>query len=121
MRTVVPRITGECNSGVSGDRKPAGTAASAIKGYLSQRDKRLGHLRAKKFEGKNILAELRWCRDTAVALRNFAMEIDYALTDYRRPWPDRPHLPIRKLASERKPRHPVQKAKHARPPQSSAA
>jgi hypothetical protein len=41
MRTVVPEIAGECNSGVSGDRKPAGTAASAIKGYLSQRDKPL--------------------------------------------------------------------------------
>ena len=39
MRTVVPRIAGKSNSGVSGERKPAATAASAIEGYLSKRDK----------------------------------------------------------------------------------
>ncbi len=39
MQTVVPEIAGDCNSGVSGDWKPTVTAASAIEGYLSQRDK----------------------------------------------------------------------------------
>ena len=55
----------------------------------------LGHVRARKFQGKNVLFELRWCRDATTVLRNFAMEIEHALKDYRRPWPDRPRLPNR--------------------------
>jgi len=55
----------------------------------------LGHVRAKKLEGKNILAELEWCRDATITLRNFAMEMDYAMSDYKRTWPDRPKLPTR--------------------------
>jgi hypothetical protein len=36
-----PQIAGERDLGGRGDRKPAGTTASAIRGYLSQRDKPL--------------------------------------------------------------------------------
>jgi hypothetical protein len=57
----------------------------------------LGHIRAKKLASQpNLLAQLRWCRDAASVLRNFAMEIDEAMTKQRvGPWPKKPKLPPR--------------------------
>jgi hypothetical protein len=78
----------------------------------------LGHVRAKKFQGKNILDELRWCRDTTITLRNFAIQLDYAMYDYRRPWPDRPKLPTRPAVDRKKPLPPTHKAKRLPLPQS---
>ncbi len=77
----------------------------------------LGHIRAEKFLGKDILSELRWFRDYASLLRNFAIEIDHALSDYKRPWPDRPKLPVRPATSDKKPPRPAHNAKP--PPRSS--
>lgn len=45
-------------------------------------------------ERKSLLAELRYCRDTAIALSDYAREMDAALVN-RRTWPDRPLLPNR--------------------------
>lgn len=79
----------------------------------------LGHVRARKFQGKDVLSELRWCRDATTVLRNFAMEIEHALKDYKRPWPDRPKLPIHGRPNAKKPPRQVRKAKHPPRPQSS--
>ena len=43
----------------------------------------------------DLLAEFRYCRDTAVTLSDFAREMDSALINPRRPWPGRPQLPNR--------------------------
>lgn len=54
----------------------------------------LGHVRASRLSGKNLLAEFRWCRDASTVLRNFAMEIDMVLSRGGT-WPDQPALPNR--------------------------
>lgn len=59
----------------------------------------LGHRRANRLLEKDLLTEFRWCRDTALVLRNYAIALRNALT-YREPselfpWPDRPTLPNR--------------------------
>jgi len=55
-----------------------------------------GHVRATKlFEKKDLIKEFRWCRDSAIILRDFAEAIDWALADYNRLWPERPSLPNR--------------------------
>jgi hypothetical protein len=54
----------------------------------------LGNVRATKLLNENLLAEFRWCRDLATVLRNFAMQIDAALSG-RASWPARPKLPAR--------------------------
>jgi hypothetical protein len=69
------------------DRGSQGTIVMPITG--------LGHVRAKKLFEKNLLTEYRWCRDASLILTLFAGEIDVALRDYMRPWPDRPSLPNR--------------------------
>jgi hypothetical protein len=43
----------------------------------------------------DLLAEFRYCRDAAMALSDFARELDSALVNPGRPWPDRPRLPNR--------------------------
>ncbi len=54
----------------------------------------LGHVRAGRLAGKDLLVEFRWCRDAATVLRNFAMEIDVVLSRGG-PWTNRPTLPNR--------------------------
>lgn len=43
----------------------------------------------------DLLAEFRYCRDTAITLSDYAREMDSALLHPRRPWPGRPRLPNR--------------------------
>ena len=57
-----------------------------------------GHRRAVKLSKKpNLLAEMAWCRETAIALRDFTIELDDAIWNHRRlkSWPKRPSLPNR--------------------------
>jgi hypothetical protein len=79
-----------------------------------------GNVRASKLLNKNLLAEFRWCRDSATRLRDFAMKIDAALSG-RAPWPDRPKLPARPVTNAQKPRPQERKAKRPRQPRSSKA
>jgi hypothetical protein len=81
----------------------------------------LGHVRAKKLLLKDLLAEFRWCRDAAILLADFASEVDRSLSDYTRPWPQRPAWPVRPGTSGTKPPRPTRQAKRPRPPQSSRA
>lgn len=53
----------------------------------------LGHVRAKKFKGKNLLRELRRFYDTAILLREFSEKLECALNSPRDPLPARPTLP----------------------------
>lgn len=70
--------------------------------YSVQPNVFLGHPRARKFEGKNVLAELKWYRDCAVVLSTFAYQLFYILKIERmmreyhgqKPWPERPTLPV---------------------------
>ena len=79
----------------------------------------LGHIRAQKlFEKKHLLSEFRWCRDSAIALTHFSIDIDAVLVDYMKPWPDRPVLPNRGQTSATKPRPPIPQAKRPRQPES---
>jgi hypothetical protein len=57
----------------------------------------LGHKRAAKLSGKDLLAEFRWCRDTALLLRDFTVDVTIALGAVSKPspWPGRPVLPTR--------------------------
>jgi hypothetical protein len=55
----------------------------------------LGHSRAKKLKGKNLLDELKWCHQTAAALPFFAHLLYMAVLGLQMPWPDRPRLPPR--------------------------
>jgi len=66
-----------------------------------------GHSRATKLAKRpDLLAEFRWCRDTALVLRDYVDLIDDALTISRRPWPKRPSLPNRgQKKGRRGPRH----------------
>ena len=52
----------------------------------------LGHIRASKLLGTNLLIEFRLCRDAITSLRNYAMEVDQCLTKGGT-WPKRPRLP----------------------------
>jgi hypothetical protein len=54
----------------------------------------LGHVRANKLLGKNLLTEFRWCRECSTVLRDYATELDFAFCRGR-PLPDRPKLPSR--------------------------
>ncbi len=62
----------------------------------------LGHLRATKLYGKDLLAGYRRCRDAITALRNYAMQIDECLQRrHSGNWPKRPKLPPRPSATAR--------------------
>jgi hypothetical protein len=54
----------------------------------------LGHVRANKPLGKNLLTEFRWCRECSTLLRDYATELDFAVCRGRA-LPDRPKLPPR--------------------------
>jgi|SRR6185437_10891481 len=62
---------------------------------------------------QHLLGEFRHCRDTAIVLSDFARSIDGALVNPRRPWPDRPSLPIRKPKKDRQ--HPQARPKSPTP------
>jgi len=55
----------------------------------------LGHPRATKLYGKDLLAEFRLCRDSITTLRNYAMQIDECLQRRHGVWPKRPKMPRR--------------------------
>jgi hypothetical protein len=81
----------------------------------------LGHPRARKLEGKDALAEIKWYRATARTLSDFAYQLFYVLLfDARHPWPDRPRLPQLGLSKTRKTKRPRTRAKsHPPPPEAS--
>ena len=58
----------------------------------------LGHPRATKLYGKDLLAEFRLCRDSITTLRNYAMQIDECLQRRHGGWPKRPKMPRRPSA-----------------------
>jgi len=51
--------------------------------------------RAKNLIRKDLLAEFRWQRNVATKLRDYALNIERALSDDHTPWPSRPKLPDR--------------------------
>ena len=62
----------------------------------------LGHPRATKLHGKDLLAEYRRCRDAITTLRNYAMQIDECLQRRHGGWPKRPKMPPRPSANTAK-------------------
>lgn len=53
--------------------------------------------RAKKLSGReNLLKEILYCRNRAIALSDYARCIDFALVRSQKPWPKRPFLQERK-------------------------
>jgi hypothetical protein len=60
---------------------------------------RMQNFRAGKLVDKNLTGELstdfRWCRDSILILRDFALDLRLGLTVEGRAWPDRPRLPNR--------------------------
>lgn len=81
----------------------------------------LGHVRAKKLFPKNLLTEFRYCRDSAIRLSRFAWQMDLALSDHTRPWPDRPALPVRPGTNGPKQHPQARTAKRLRRRKSSLA
>jgi hypothetical protein len=55
----------------------------------------LGHVRAQKLAKRDLLAEFRWGRDSALLLARFALSVNGGLRDLELPWPDRPAWPSR--------------------------
>ncbi len=70
------------NSGVSGDRKPTRTAATAIKGYLSQRDKPLSD----RWSGRSIQSKLKGQPDLTHDSHIDGPESTYCCRCRTRPW-----------------------------------
>jgi hypothetical protein len=100
-------------------------------GYTVTPHSFLGHSRAKKFEGKNALAEIKWYSATARTLSDFAYLLFYAMqfgemmeraghAPY--PWPERPKLPqLDQSKTHKAPRYRA-RAKSPRPrPEASGA
>ena len=54
----------------------------------------LGNPRAKKLHTKDILAEFSWYARSASVLKQYAVDVEAALSSTRRPWPDKPRMPI---------------------------
>jgi hypothetical protein len=54
-----------------------------------------GNRRAGNLIRKNLLAEFRWQRDVAIKLRDYALNIERALSDEQTDWPRRPKWPDR--------------------------
>jgi hypothetical protein len=56
----------------------------------------------------NLLTQFRYCRDASIILSDFAREMDCALINRGKPWPDRPRLPNRgqKSSPPRRPARP---------------
>jgi hypothetical protein len=64
----------------------------------------LGHVRAGKLQGKDLLVEFNRCRATATALRDYATKLDFAVCR-NRSFPGRPVLPVRTRPNAKKPRY----------------
>jgi hypothetical protein len=77
----------------------------------------LGHPRAGKLQGKNVLMEFEWYRDCARVLADFAYELFYSLKMApiaalpAPPLPERPRLPLLGQSKSRKMKHPRKRAK----------
>jgi hypothetical protein len=72
----------------------------------------LGHPRARKLAGKDVLAEFRWYQERAGVLRGFAFKLCEVLIWFpQRPWPDRPQLPQFGQSKTRKTKRPRMTAK----------
>jgi hypothetical protein len=69
---------------------PMGQATPIIQPVIG-----LGHIRANKLAGKNLLAEYRYCRDATTVVRDFAIEVDKVMSRGGK-WPKQPKLPDRK-------------------------
>jgi hypothetical protein len=54
-----------------------------------------GNRRARNLMRKSLLAEFRWQRNVATKLRDYALNIERALSDDHTPWPSRPEWPNR--------------------------
>jgi hypothetical protein len=52
-----------------------------------------GNPSAKRLRGKDILKEFSWYEATASAYRRYINQIQYAVSDARIPWPDKPSMP----------------------------
>jgi hypothetical protein len=68
----------------------------------------------------DLLAEFRFCRDTAITLSEYALAMDGALVHLKRAWPDRPSLPTRKPETSRQ-GHQSRTKQHPRQPSTSRA
>lgn len=79
----------------------------------------LGHIRAQKLAGKNLLAEFRWCRDRAISLSKFAAAMTDTLRDLERPWPDRPPWPKPRGTNEKSQPRRARPTKRQPPPRPS--
>lgn len=76
----------------------------------------LGHPRARKLQGKDVLAELKWYTQRARILGAFAYGMFYALKiapmmHQPHAWPDRPQLPPLGQSKTRKTKHPRKRAR----------
>ena len=49
---------------------------------------------------KDLLAEFRWQRNVAIKLRDYALNVDRALSDEHTPWPNRPKWPERPKSAQ---------------------
>src|SRR5579864_1121854 len=67
-------------------------------------DTSTGHPRALRLEEtmskRELLAEFKWCRDTALELRDYAWWM-YANLCGEGPWPERPRMPVHRQAPNR--------------------
>jgi hypothetical protein len=82
----------------------------------------LGHPRAEKLLlRRNLLAEFRWCRDSARTLTEFAYALDAAAGGLGPPWPDRPKMPNRGETNTQRRPPPTPPIEPSRPPRSSRA
>lgn len=81
----------------------------------------IGHRnkRALRLWDKDLLKEFRYCRDYCVILRDFVVELEWALRSQRNAWPDTPKRPNRGDSNHKKHPLPKNKAKLPRPPKSS--
>ena len=73
-----------------------------------------GHIRAKKLDGKNMLKDFKWCRDTSVVLSDFAWQIARCVPGPNNvPWPERPKLLTRGATNSPKSHSPTAPTKPA--------
>ena len=80
----------------------------------------LGNPRARKLAEKDLLAEFRWCRDTAIVLRDYCDRVADALLGPPKSWPQRPRLPARQRPSSHASHQTHPKAPRRRPRSSPA-
>lgn len=64
-----------------------------------------GNPRATQLSAKDLLVEFRWLRDRAVALTEYAIQINFAWAGLRTSLPDKPKLPTREHQKRRQLAH----------------